>query len=185
MDRTRKIVVTIGVLLGVFLLAVLDCQFGGLRFASRAANVTVALLITWLPMACVVLLLRQPRSRARGWALAGLIPAACLSLLVGTLACLVQGVILYLPQASIQLGPSKINTYLSDAGAWDSGDTIVQQEITLLPGLQLVKPIVEHEATSDVKITVLDRHHVWYDITPGKYGYDSDTEAKHGVVWVF
>ena len=91
--------------------------------------------------------------------------------------------ILYLPQASIQLGSSKINTYLSDAGAWDSGDTIVQQEITLLPGLQLVKPIFEHEATDDVKITVLDRHHVQYNVTPGRYA--SRSQAEQAVVWVF
>jgi hypothetical protein len=186
MDRTRKIAVTIGVLLGVFLLAVLDWQFGGLKFASRRADFAVGLFASWLPMACVILLWRLPRSRARAWVLVGLIPASLLCLLGTAFLGLGQGMLVYTRHAATRVGSSEIVTYFEDAGAMDDGAVMVQQETKLLPGLLWVKPITCAECLRDVKITVLDSHHIQWDIAADTDdSYDPSPAAKRDVTWVF
>lgn len=186
MNRTRKIVVTIWVLLVLFVLAVLDWKFGGLKFVSRAADTILAFIASCLPMACVVLLYRLPRSRQGAWILSGLIPASCFCILGGAFFCLGQGLVTYIKQSSIRVGSSEVVTYFVDAGAWDDGDTFVQQEITLVPGLLWVKPLINQRITSAVKISVVDRHHIQCEYTAYKDAVPYPIpEAKQDVVWVF
>ena len=56
MNRTRKIAVIIGVLLGLFVLAATDWIYGGLRFVNTQYDGTVSTLALCSPSACVVLL---------------------------------------------------------------------------------------------------------------------------------
>lgn len=186
MERTRKIVVTIRVLLSVFLMAVLDWLFGGLRFVSQPANVVFGLIVIWLPTVGLILLGFLPRSKTRVLAFVGLIPGALFCVILG--GAVVLGLMLssYTRQASVRLGPSEIVTYFEDAGAWDSGEVFVQQEVKLLPGLLWVKPISKAECLRDVKITVVNRHYVQCDyVADTAASLDPSPEAKRDVAWVF
>ena len=84
MNRTRKIVVTIWVLLGLSVMALLDWQFGGLRVAGPYSDLVAGNSVSLLLGACVILLCFLPRGRNRFWAFVCLVPpsAACL---LGTL----------------------------------------------------------------------------------------------------
>ena len=165
--------------------AVLDWQFGGLKFADRRADLAVGLIASWLPMVCVILLWRLPRSRVRAWTLAGLIPASLLCLLGAAFLGLGQVMLAYTRHSSARMGSSEIVTYFEDAGAMDDGEVMVQQEANLLPGLLWVKPITCAECLRDVKIKVLNRHHVQWDIAADTDPGDPSPSAKRDVVWVF
>ena len=187
MNRTRKIVVTIWVLLGLFVLAASDWQFGGLRFVNSEYDGTVSTLALCSPATCLVLLGFLPRSRARLWGFVCGVPFAVLCLLLALVSF--HGGI-FPPTvtrlSSTHLGRSQINAYYSNAGAMDDGDIFVQQEIPLVPGFLWVKPLVNQSVTDTVKISVVDRHHIRCDYTAYK-----DTapypapETKRDVVWVF
>ena len=186
MDRTRKIAVTIWVLLCLFVLAALDWQFGGLRFVSQPATVIFGLVVIWLPAVCLIMLGFLPRSKTRVLAFVGLILGAPFCIILG--GAVVLGLMLssYTRQASVRLGSSEIVTYFEDAGAWDSGEVFVQQEVKLLPGLLWVKPISKAECLRDVKITVLDRHHVQCDyVADTADATDPNPAAKRDVTWIF
>ncbi len=186
MKRTQKIAVTIWVLLGFSLLTLLDFLLGGLRFAGRELNAVVGMMAVLLPAVCLVLLGFLPRSRARMWAFVCLIPAAPLCFLLGGILVLGQAMPIYTRQASVQLGPSQIVAYFSDAGAWDNGEVIVQQEVKLLPGLLWVKPLSRQECLRDVNIHVVDRHHVECDYVADTVDSgDPSPQAKRDVAWVF
>jgi hypothetical protein len=186
MRRTNHVVLAIWVLLALFALTLADWQFGGLRFVSPRANLLSGIAGLWLPVACVALLGFLPRSRARLWAFACLIPAALLCLVLGSASGMAQGLTLRTRHASIPLGGSEIVTYFDDAGAWDSGDVVVQQEIKLLPGLLWVKPLSSKECLRDVRVTVLDHHHVRCDYVADKADtLDPHPEAQRDDVWVF
>lgn len=185
MRRTSRVVIGIWVLLAAFVLTVADWQFGGLRFDAPGTNTLIGFAAVWLPAVCVVLLGFQPRSRARAWAFAGLIPTALLVLLLGFVVVAVQGMGLMTRQSSVRLGHSEIVTYYTDAGAWDSGGTVIQQEIPVLPRLLWVKPLSYKDYMRDVSVTVLDRHHVRCAYAADKYHLmDSSSEAQQDDVWV-
>lgn len=189
MNRTRKIVVTIWVLIGLFVLVVLDSMFGGLRFVNPKYDETASTFALCLPAVCVVLLGFLPRSRVRLWGFVGLVPFAALCLLIalidfngGIFSPTVKRL------SSTHLGYSEINAYYSNAGAIDDGDTFVQQEIILVPGLLWVKPLVNQSLADTVKISVLDRHHIRCDYIAYSYpstGGGPVSEAKRETIWVF
>ena len=186
MEREKRLNRIIWLLLGLFVLTVADWQFGGLRFDLPGENPPIGLIAAWLPAVCVVLLGFQPRSRARAWAFAGLIPAALLCSIFGSIVALGQLLPDWTRQARIPVGSSQIVTYFTDAGAWDSGDVVVQQEIRLVPGLLWVKPLSSQECLRDVKVVVLDRHHVRCDYMADKSDTgDPRPEAQRDEVWVF
>ena len=106
MNRTRKIVVTIWVLLGFSLLTLLDWQFGGLRFTRSGLNAVIGLIAILLPTVCLILLGFLPRSRARMWAFVCLIPGAPFCFILGGILVLGQIIPSYTQQASIHLGPT-------------------------------------------------------------------------------
>ena len=86
----------------------------------------------------------------------------------------------------MRLGPTEIVTYFEDAGAWDDGEVIVQQEVPLLPGLLWVKPLSRRECLRDVQIKVLNRHHVECDYPQDTVDSgDPSPKAKRDTVWVF
>ena len=148
MNRTRKIAVIIGVLLGLFVLAAADWIYGGLRFVNTQYDGTVSTLALCSPSACVVLLGFLPRSSARLWGFVCGIPFAALCLF---LALVTSGGGLFPSTvtrlSSTRLGYSNVNAYYSNAGAMDDGDVYVQQEIKLLPGLLWVRPILNQSVT--------------------------------------
>ena len=185
MKRTNRVVIAIWVLLDVFVLTVADWQFEGLRFGSRRATLFAAFAALWLPMVCVALLGFLPRSQARVWAFAGLIPAALLCLVFGSVVVLGQALPLWTRQSSVHFGHSEIVTYFTDAGAWDSGGTVIQQEITILPGLLWVKPLSGKDYLRDVSITVLDSHHIRCAYAADKYRLADGSPAEKDDVWVF
>ena len=168
------------------MLTVADWQFGGLRFVSRRATLVVSFAALWLPVACVALLVFLPRSRARAWAFAGLIPAALVCLVFGSVVVLGQAMPLWTWQSTVRLGNSEIVTYFTDAGAWDSGGTVIQQEITLRPGLLWVKPLSSVDYIRDVSVTVMDRHHIRCAFAADKYDpTDPHAVARRDERWVF
>ena len=186
MKRANRIVLAIWVLLGGSVLILADSQFGGLRFVSPRADFLAGFAALWLPVLCVALLGFLPRSRKRLWAFVCLIPAALLCLLLGSAIGMAQGFVLRTRQASVPVGGSEIVTYFEDAGAWDSGDVVVQQEIKILPGLLWVKPLSGKDCLRDVRVTVLDRHHVRCDYVADKADtLDPHPEAQRDDVWVF
>ena len=186
MKQRNKVVIAIWVLLGIFVLMLADWHFGGLRFVSRHATVLTGFAALWLPFASVVLLGFLPRSRARAWAFVGLIPTALFCLVFGSLIVFGQAIILWTRQASVRLANSEIVPYFIDAGAMDSGGVVVQQEIKLLPGLLWVKPLSQKECLRDVRVTVLDRHHVRCDFVADKTDtLDPHPQAQRDDVWVF
>ncbi len=170
----------------MFALALADWQFGGLRFTSRNATTLTASAVLWLPAICAVLLGFLPRSRARAWAFTGLIPAALLCLVLGSAVVIGEFLPVWTRRASVPIGGSQVVTYFSDAGAMDSGDVMVQQEIELMPGLLWVKPLSSKECLRDVSVRVLDRHHVRCDyVADTTDSYDPNPEAQRDDVWVF
>ena len=186
MEQEQRLNRIIWVLLGLFVLTLTDWQFGGLRFDLPGENPPVGLIAAWMPAVCVVLLGLQPRSRARAWAFAGLIPTALLCSTFGSLVAIGQALPEWTRQASISIGRSQIVTYFTDAGAWDSGEVVVQQEIRLMPGLLWVKPLSRQECLRDVNVVVLDRHHVRCDYVADKDdSEDPRPEAQRDDVWVF
>jgi hypothetical protein len=186
MMPTNRIVIAIWVLLGVFALTLADWQFGGLPLASRGVTLLAGFAALWLPVACVALLGFLPRCRARAWAFVGLVPAASVCLVFGLVVVLGQAMPLWTRQSAVRLGHSEIVTYFTDAGAWDSGGTIVQQEITVLPGLLWVKPLSSKDYMRDVSVTVLDRHHVRCAYAADKYHLDDPSSAaQKSDIWVF
>ncbi len=186
MDRTRKIVVTIWVLLGIYLLILLDWRYGGLRFANSAADVLVKLAALWFPVACLVLIVFLPRSQKRRWTLIGAIPLVLLSLPLNAFVGLNLTILRYTRQSSLRFGSSEIVTYFEDCGAWDNGEVLVQQETPLLPGLLWVKPLSCQECLRDVQIKVVNRHHVECDYpTDTVDSGDPSPEAKRDIAWVF
>ena len=186
MNRTRKIVVTIWVLLGLSLLTLLDWQFGGLRFTRSGLNVVPGLAAILLPTVCLILLCFVPPSRARLWAFVGLIPGAPFCFILGGILVLGQIFSSYTQQASVQLGPSRIVTYFEDAGAWDNGEVVVQQEIVILPGLLWMKPLSRQECLRDVQIRVVNRHYVECDYPADTADKgDPSPDAKQDKAWVF
>ncbi len=186
MNRTRKIVVIIWVLFSLFLLTLLDCWFGGLKFESDAVNVTAGIAAALLPAVCLILLGFLPRSSARLWAFVCLIPGAPFCFILGSIAVSSQAIPIKTQQASVRLGSSQIVTYFSDTGAWDNGEVIVQQEVPLLPGLLWVKPLSRRECLRDVQIKVLNRHYVECDY-PADIADKGDPspEAKRDKSWAF
>lgn len=189
MERTRKIVVTICVLLCLFVLAALDWRFGGLKFVNTQYDETISTFALCSPAACVILLGFLPRSSARLWGFVCGVPFAALCLLVALLdfnGGMFPDTVTRL--SSTRLGYSTINAYYSNAGAMDDGDVFVQQEIKLLPGLLWVKPVLNQSITNTVKISVIDRHHIRCEYTayldPG-IGAIPTSETKRDVVWVF
>lgn len=197
MDRTRKIVVTVWVLLGVTLLIALDWQFGGLRFVSPRLDYLAGIASLWLPAVSVILLGFVPRSRARVWGFVCLVPFAAFCLFVSLIGAAVTGFIragmlstdidpTFARQSATRLGYSDIVVYFSDAGAMDSGEVVVQQEITILPGLLWVRPISHQECLRDVQIKVLNRHHVECSyVADHADTLDPSPEAKQEDAWVF
>lgn len=193
MEWTRKIVVAVWVLLGVFLLAVLDWQFGGLRFTSGRANVAAEFVACWLPLVCVVLLGFLPRTRARLWAFVGLVPLAALCGLGGTGNTVGQHLFspTILHQSIVRVGYSDVVVYYTNMGVLDdSGEAVVQQEFRLLPGLLWVKPLFVMGSSDRVNIKVINRHHIQCDyVVYSEDASDTDTvstsEAKRDVAWVF
>lgn len=186
MERTRRIVVTICVLLGVSLLTVLDTMFGGPRFVSSSANEAVDFTACWLPLVCIILLTRLPRSRARLLGFVVLVPQAAFCVLggVGDAAGEAAFPATVLRQSSVRVGYSQIVTYYSNAGALDDGEVFVQQEVKLLPGLLWVKPILEPSYNLDVNVKVLDRHHIEYNCLDYQAG-SNITKMKRSVAWIF
>ena len=186
MNRTRKIVVTIWVLTGTYLLTLLDWHYGGLRFTNSRADILAKLVALWFPVVCLALLGFLPRGQKRRWAFIGAIPLVLLSLPVSAFVGLNLTILRYTRQSSVRIGSSEIVTYFEDCGAWDNGEVIVQQEIPLLPGLLLVKPLSSQECLRDVQIRVLNRHHVECDyIADHADTLDPSPEAKQDKVWVF
>ncbi len=186
MNRTRKIVVTVWVLLGFSLLILLDWQFGGLRFTRSGLNAIVGLVAILLPIACLILLGFLPRSKARMGAFVCLIPGAPFCFILGGIAVLDQAIPQYTQQAAVRLGPSQIVTYFSDAGAWDDGEVIVQQETPLLPGLVWVKPLSRQECLREVQIKVLNRHYVECDYPADTADKgDPSPDANQDTAWVY
>ena len=184
--QAKRIIAVIWLLLGIFGLTLVDSQFGGLRLGSRRANVFVGLAALWLPVVCVLLLGFLPRSRARLWALIGLVPVALLCLILGSLVGFAQSSASKTRQGSVRLGGSEIITYFSDAGAMDTGEVVVQQEVRLLPGLVWVNPLSRKECLRGVSIHVLDRHHVRCDYAADKADtLDPTPEAQRDEAWVF
>lgn len=88
MNRARKIVVAIGVLLGLSLMTLLDWQFGGLRFVGNEPNAVTGFIAILLPTVCLILLGFLPRGRARVWAFVCLIPGAPFCFIIGGIAVL-------------------------------------------------------------------------------------------------
>ena len=79
-----------------------------------------------------------------------------------------------------------IVTYFSDAGAWDSGEVVVQQEINILPGLIWVRPLSRKSCLRDVSITVLSKHYVQCYYPADKAdSCDPSPEEKRETFWVF
>lgn len=186
MKRTNRVVTAIWVLLGVFVLTVADWQFGGLRLVSRRATLLAGFAALWLPVACVALFKFLLRSRAGAWAFAGFIPAALLCLVFGSVVVLGQAMPLWTRQSTIRLSHSEIVTYYTDAGAWDSGGTVIQQEITVLPGLLWVKPLSSKDYLRDVSVAVLNRHHIRCAYAIDKYHLDDPSSAaQKDDEWVF
>ena len=186
MRRTNYVVLAIWVLLGVFVLTLTNWQFGGLRFVSRGAAIFAGFAALWLPIACIALLGFLPRSRARTWAFAGFIPAALLCFVFGSVVVLGQAMPLWTRQSTIRLSHSEIVTYYTDAGAWDSGGTVIQQEITVMPGLLWVKPLSSKVYMRDVSVAVLDHHHIQCAYATDKYHLDDPSSvAQKDDVWIF
>lgn len=63
-------------------------------------------------------------------------------------------------EGGVNTRSSEIVTYFGEAGAVNSGEVIVQQEIRLMPGLLWVRQVSQRNGMRDVRIVVLDRHHV-------------------------
>ncbi len=186
MKRTHRVIIAIWLLLVAFTLIVADSQFGGLKFASRRANVLAGFIALWLPVVCVALLGFLPRSRKRLWAFVFLTPAALLCLVLGSVVGLVQSSASWTRQGSVRLGGSGIVNYFSDAGAWDSGEVAVQQEVRLLPGLLWVKPLSQKACLRDVSVVVVDRHHVRCDYAADRSDtLDPAPAAQRDEAWVF
>ena len=186
MNRSRKIVVTIWVLLGVSLLTLLDWQFGGLRFVGNEPNAMIGFIAILLPTVCLILLGFLPRGKARMWAFICLIPGAPLCFILGGILVLGQILSSYTQQATVRMGPTRIVTYFEDAGAWDSGEGLVQQEITILPGLLWVKPLSRQDCLRDVQIKVINRHHIECDyVADHADTIDPSPDAKQDKAWVF
>ena len=186
MERERRLGVVIWALLGLFVLTLADWQFGGLRLDLPGENPPIGLIAVGLPAICVVLLGFQPRSRARAWALAGLIPVAFLCSTFGFLVALGQLLPDWTRQDSIPVGRSQIVTYFTDAGAWDNGEVVVQQEIRLVPGLLWVKPLSSKDYPCRLRVSVLERHHVRCEYTSVEsHGANARPEAQRDDAWVF
>ncbi len=186
MKQANRIVLAIWISLGVFVLTVADWQFGGLRFVSRGTTLLAGFAALWLPVACVALLGFLPRSRARVWAFLSLIPASLVCFIFGLMIVIGQALPTWTRQSTVRLSHSEIVTYYTDAGAWDSGGTVIQQEITVLPSLLWVKPLSSKDYMRDVSVTVLDRHHVRCAFTADKYHLDDpDSATQKDDVWVF
>ena len=166
----------------------LGSEFGGLRFVNPQADFVAGNVALWLPAVSAVLLGFLPRTRTRFWCFVGLTPFAALGVCLGVLGALFSG---FMPevvnrQLSIRLGNSRISTYYSSTGALDDEFVKVQQEIPLLPGLLWVQPILNTEGVDDVKVKVLNRHHVQCDYTAYKnIALYPIPEAKRDVAWVF
>ena len=187
MNRTRKIVVTIWVLLCVSLLTWLDAMFGGLRFVSSRANDMADFTVSWLPLVCAILLTRLPRSRARLLRFVVIIPLAAFCVVGGIgdaigNAAFPEAVV---RQSSVRVGCSQIATYFTDDRGTDEGRFFVQQEIKLLPGLLWVRLVFNKDGADNISLKVINRHYVecGYEIV------DPDTmepgSAKRAVIWVF
>ncbi len=188
MDRTRKIAVTIWVLLGLVVLTALDALFGGLRLVSSRANQVIDFAVCGLPLVCVILLTHLPRSRMRLLGFVGLIPIAIFCALGGIGDAIGETAFsaIVIRQSSIRVGYSQVVTYYSDVGIMDDGEVFVQQEITLLPGLIWVKPVFEPDDTLDVKVKALDRHHIECDYVVYSDAVKNPVAAaKRDVAWVF
>lgn len=186
MEREKRFGVVIRVLLGLFVLTLADWQFGGLRFDLPGENPPIGLLAVWLPAVCVVLLGFRPRSRARAWAFAGLIPLALFCSTFGSLVAIGGMLPEWTRQASVPVGRSQIVTYFTDAGAWDSGGIVVQQEMRLAPGLLWVKPLSARDCPCGTSVLVTDRHHVECIYTVDKsYQSDSRPRAQRDDAWAF
>lgn len=187
MNRTRKIGVVIGVLLGVSLLTGLDAMLGGLRFVSSRANDVVGFTASWLPLVCVILLTRLPRSRVRLLGFVALIPLAAYSVLGGigdatgesafpaTVKC----------ESSIPFGYTQIVIYFTDEGGTDEGSFFVQQEIKLLPGLLWVRPVFNKDGADNISLKAINSHHVECDYEVVDPDTLEPSPAKRDVIWVF
>ncbi len=189
MERTQRIVITICVLLGLVLLTALDAMFGGLRFVSSRANEVVDFAVSCLPLVCVTLLTRLPRSRGRIFGFVVLVPLAAFCVLGGVGDAVGEAAFpaTVIRQSSVRVGYSHVVTYFSSVGILDDGEVFVQQEIKLLPGLLWVLPILNQGGTNKVDVRVVNRHHIRYDCTvyPEFFGGVSAPEVKRGVAWVF
>lgn len=189
MDRTRKISVTIWVLLGLVVLTALDATLGGLRLVSSRANEVVDFAVCGMPLVCVILLTRLPRRRARLLGFVLLVPVTAFCVLGGIGDAVGETMFsaMVLRQSSFRVGYSRIATYYCNDGVLDDeGEVVVQQEIKLLPGLLWVLPILTEVGADNVNIRATNRHHVEYDYVVYSEAIKNPTpEAKRGVAWVF
>ena len=186
MDQTRKIVVIIWILIGAYLLTLLDWYYGGLRLANNGADILAKLVALWFPVVCLILLGFLPRSQKRRWTLIGAVPLILLSLPVSAFVGMNLTILRYTRQSSVRIGSSEIVTYFEDCGAWDNGEVIVQQEMPLLPGLLLVRPLSRQECLRDMQIRVINRHYIECDyVADHADTNDPSPEARRDEAWVF
>ena len=188
MNRTGKIAVTVCSLLGLSALVALDAKFGGLRFVNSRANEAVDFAASELPLVCLGCLGFLPRGRTQLLSFVVLVPVAAFCLLggVGDLVGEALYPATFTRQSSLRLGYSQVVTYFSDDRDMNGGDFYVQQEVKLLPGLLWIKPVSKAECLRDVKITVLDRHHVQCDyVADTADSLDPNPAAKRDVAWMF
>ena len=188
MERTRRIVIMICVLLGLSGLTTLDAIYGGLRFVSSRANEITNFAALCLPLVCIILLTCLPRSKARLLGLVVLIPLAALCVLggIGDLIGEAAFPATVKRESSIRLGYSHIVTYFEDDGVMGDGDFFVQQEIKMLPGLLWVWPVLNEDGADNISIKVLNHHHVQCRyVAYNEDSLDPSSKAKQRTAWVF
>ncbi len=131
---------------------------GGIRSTTDRFNVASAGTGDfWVPIIVLGIVLITPFSRAKGWAVAGLVPTIAFSCFCHFMARVWP--ITDPPQCVQTILAGRFPVRVFRWPGWDDGPIIVQQEFPLSPGLVWVRPLVTENADS-FTTTGDDKHHL-------------------------
>lgn len=175
-------VLVIGVLVVIYVLILVNWQYGHLRFTSPYWNCLTLALSLLLPVAACFHLRKLPKSIGRTAIAVVLIPVSVVSfwlcllvLIVGTMYSMFHDLDpSYIFVRSVNVNGTPVRAYLTNDGAVTRNGIIIQQEIRLLPGLIWIMPLGSDYPAGDVAMTVLDSHHVRCAFA----GYDNNLKPQ-------
>jgi hypothetical protein len=168
------------VLLLVFALAWLNWRYPVVRFAWQPLNYVVFILALLMPAGAVVVAARL-RPRWLGWPLATAFTLPALGALILVLFAsmlLLDTLKTGDPSFTFVRNLSTLNydlrIYRTNGGATTAFGAVVRQEITLLPGLRLVRDVYNAYPAEDVRVDVLSQ---------GQFAFDGQKTSLRPLVW--